>query len=259
MARVSVSGDSRIPSASSGSPRLPPSSPASRRCSRSHHGHAHAASHDVRRGVHVGLNKLGIYRKKRARERRFQDVDVIRDNIRSVAMSDARCARARRRPRRIRDHPARAAPPSSLAGCSPKERSPVPPPRSASTAWTTPPRDAASPRRRRSRTPRRRRRRRSREDPPELRHMASLHAVYGGVRRRVKGTGGRGFPDVHPRHGRSASSDSDLSDDEAADDLDARARDAAATAASLAAEWRTRSRRTRPSATRWTPRRLCAT
>ena len=36
-----------------------------------------------------GLNKLGIYRKKKARERRFQDVDVIRDNIRSVAMSDA--------------------------------------------------------------------------------------------------------------------------------------------------------------------------
>ena len=47
-----------------------------------------------------GLNKLGIYRKKKARERRFQDTDVIRDNIRSVAMSDAAFAvRARLRPR----------------------------------------------------------------------------------------------------------------------------------------------------------------
>ena len=105
-----------------------------------------------------GLNKLGIYRKKKARERRFQDVDVIRDNIRSVAMSDATFAlELADVPDGSEDHPGRArAPPSSLAGCSPKERSPVPPPRSACTAWTIPPRETPrSPRRRRSRTPRR--------------------------------------------------------------------------------------------------------
>ena len=173
-----------------------------------------------------GLNKLGIYRKRRRASADSKTPTSSATTSDPSPCPTRRRARARLRPRRIRGPPRRArAPPSSLAGCSPKERSPVPPPRSACTAWTIPPRETPrSPRRRRSRTPRRAS---SAGVPakilPELRHMAPLHAVYGGVRRRVKGTGGRDSPTSIHDTGVSASSDSDRSDDEAADDLDARA------------------------------------
>ena len=189
-----------------------------------------------------GLDKLGIYKKKKARERRFQDTDVIRGNIRSIAMSDATFAL------KLADVPENSGPGDAGArkGASVESRRlftkgtvtgtvaavgvhgvDVPTAKDPASSAAEAEADAevgvvvGVPA----------------ELLPELHHMASLHAVYGGVRPRVKGTGGRDSPtsihDAGADVGSGASSESGLSDDEAADDLDARARDAAATAASL--------------------------